>query len=204
MAVLPIIVSVGGVLIRTTAKQLPKLLRRFKNSKEVKNPTESEIMQAGRLTKNYTNFSKKSQKILGKADTANPSFLQRITGRGRTPTQKDMKPDPALTTGEAKRAATINKTLGAIGATAVVGGTGVVAVQKLKDRLAKAKVDLKKAKTEEMKATERANIESLLRQLQKAENKKTSSMSKVKPEPRPPRGNSKGGMIDYRKTGLFK
>jgi len=204
MAVLPIIVSVGGVLIRTTAKQLPKLLRRFKNSKEVKNPTESEIMQAGRLTKNYTNFSKKSQKILGKADTANPSFLQRITGRGRTPTQKDMKPDPALTTGEAKRAATINKALGAIGATAVVGGTGVVAVQKLKDRLAKAKVDLKKAKTEEMKATERANIESLLRQLQKAENKKTSSMSKVKPEPRPPRGNSKGGMIDYRKTGLFK
>ena len=204
MAVLPIIVSVGGVLIRTTAKQLPKLLRRFKNSKEVKNPTESEIMQAGRLTKNYTNFSKKSQNILGKADTANPSFLQRITGRGRTPTQKDMKPDPALTTGEAKRAATINKTLGAIGATAVVGGTGVVAVQKLKDRLAKAKVDLKKAKTEEMKATERANIESLLRQLQKAENKKTSSMSKVKPEPRPPRGNSKGGMIDYRKTGLFK
>ena len=204
MAVLPIIVSVGGVLIRTTAKQLPKLLRRFKNSKEVKNPTESEIMQAGRLTKNYTNFSKKSQKILGKADTANPSFLQRITGRGRTPTQKDMRPDPALTTGEAKRAATINKALGAIGATAVVGGTGVVAVQKLKDRLAKAKVDLKKAKTEEMKATERANIESLLRQLQKAENKKTSSMSKVKPEPRPPRGNSKGGMIDYRKTGLFK
>jgi len=204
MAVLPIIVSVGGVLIRTTAKQLPKLLRRFKNSKEVKNPTESEIMQAGRLTKNYTNFSKKSQNILGKADTANPSFLQRITGRGRTPTQKDMKPDPALTTGEAKRAATINKALGAIGATAVVGGTGVVAVQKLKDRLAKAKVDLKKAKTEEMKATERANIESLLRQLQKAENKKTSSMSKVKPEPRPPRGNSKGGMIDYRKTGLFK
>ena len=204
MAVLPIIVSVGGVLIRTTAKQLPKLLRRFKNSKEVKNPTESEIMQAGRLTKNYTNFSKKSQKILGKADTANPSFLQRITGRGRTPTQKDMRPDPALTTGEAKRAATINKALGAIGATAVVGGTGVVAVQKLKDRLAKAKVDLKKAKTEEMKATERANIESLLRQLQKAENKKTSSMSKVKPEPRPPRGNSKGGMIDYRKTGLFR
>jgi hypothetical protein len=204
MAALPIIVSVGGVLIRTTAKQLPKLLRRFKNSKEVKNPTESEIMQAGRLTKNYTNFSKKSQKILGKADTANPSFLQRITGRGRTPTQKDMKPDPALTTGEAKRAATINKALGAIGATAVVGGTGVVAVQKLKDRLAKAKVDLKKAKTEEMKATERANIESLLRQLQKAENKKTSSMSKVKPEPRPPRGNSKGGMIDYRKTGLFR
>ena len=95
---------------------------------------------------------------------------------------------------------------GAIGATAVVGGTGVVAIQKLKDRLAKAKVDLKKAKTEEMKATERANIESLLRQLQKAENKKTSSMSKVRPKLRPEErsGNSRGGMIDYRKTGLFK
>ena len=202
VAPIPILISVGGVLIRTTAKQLPKLLRRFKNSKEVKNPTESEIMQAGRLDKNYTNFSKKSQKILKKADTKNPSFFERVTGRGRTAEQKEMRP-VTLDTGEAKRAATFNKALGAIGATAVVGGTGVVAVQKLKDRLAKAKVDLKKAKTEEMKATERANIESLLRQLQKAENKKTSSISKLKPKPRPS-GNSKGGMIDYRKTGLFK
>ena len=202
VAPIPILISVGGVLIRTTAKQLPKLLRRFKNSKEVKNPTESEIMQAGRLDKNYTNFSKKSQKILKKVDTKNPSFFERVTGRGRTAEQKEMKP-VTLDTGEAKRAATFNKALGAIGATAVVGGTGVVAIQK---QLAKAKVDLKKAKTEEMKATERANIESLLRQLQKAENKKTSSMSKVRPKLRPEErsGNSRGGMIDYRKTGLFK
>ena len=95
---LPLLVSVGGVLIRTTAKQLPKLLRRFKGAKPIKNPTQSQVDAANRLTKDYTNFSKKSQKTLGKADTANPSFLQKITGRGRTPTQKDMKPNPSSTT----------------------------------------------------------------------------------------------------------
>ena len=39
----PIIVAVGTALIRTTAKQLPKVLRRFKNSKQVKSPTSSQV-----------------------------------------------------------------------------------------------------------------------------------------------------------------
>jgi hypothetical protein len=212
---LPLLVSVGGVLIRTTAKQLPKLLRRFKGAKPIENPSQSQIMQAGRLNKNYTNFSKKSQKILGKADTANPSFLQRITGRGRTPTQKDMKPDPASTTGEAKRAATINKALGAIGATAVVGGSGVLAYTKSKasdteavknsrERIKTLEADLKKSESEKKAAQTSAAIEREIRKIMTAE-------SKVKPRPRPEErsGNSRGGLTkightDYRKTGLFK
>ena len=42
----PIIVAVGGVLIRTTAKALPKVLRRFKGAKQVKKPTESQVDKA--------------------------------------------------------------------------------------------------------------------------------------------------------------
>ena len=118
----PIIVAVGSALIRTSAKQLPKLLRRFKNAKEVKNPSSSQVDRAEALTKNYTNFSKAQQKVLSKADTANPSFFKRVLGIGRTKTQKAMKPNPALTTGEAKRQATLNKLKGVAGATAVVGG----------------------------------------------------------------------------------
>ena len=215
VAPIPILISVGGVLIRATAKQLPKLLRRFKNSKEVKNPTESEIMQAGKLDKNYTHFSKKSQKILRKADTAKPSFFQRITGTGRTPTQKDMKPDPALTTGEAKRAATLNKALGAIGATVVVGGSGVLAytkskandteaLKKSRERLKQLEAEVKTAESEKKAAQTSAAIEREIRKIMAAE-------SKVKPRPRPQErsGNSRGGLsktghTDYRKTGLFR
>ena len=179
---IPVIISVGGVLIRTTAKQAPALLRRFKNAKPVKKPTESQVDAANRLTKDYTNFSKKSQKTLGKADTANPSFLQRITGRGRTPAQKDMKPNPSSTTGEAKRAKTVNRVIG--GTVGVAGGIGV-GVAAYKNQLAKARANLKKAKTAEMKAKEQANVEKLLRKLQQAESKKASSMPRTKPKRRP-------------------
>jgi hypothetical protein len=179
---IPVIISVGGVLIRTTAKQLPAMIRRFKGAKPVKNPTQSQVDAANRLTKDYTNFSKKSQKTLGKADTANPSFLQRLTGRGRTPTQKDMKPNPSSTTGEAKRAKTVNRVIG--GTVGVAGGIGV-GVAAYKNQLAKARANLKKAKTAEMKAKERANVEKLLRKLQQAESKKASSMPRTKPKRRP-------------------
>ena len=195
VAPIPILISVGGVLIRTTAKRLPKLLRRFKNSKEVKNPTESEIMQAGRLTKNYTNFSKKSQKILGKADTANPSFLQRITGRGRTPTQKDMKTDPALTTGEAKRQKTINRIVGG-----GVTGLTVAGIMKIK-----SKKKLEELKEQNLNSELSAAVNKALRIVAEKDAAK-AKLGKVKPRPRPEErsGNSKGGMIDYRKTGLFR
>ena len=218
VAPIPILISVGGVLIRTTAKQLPKLLRRFKNSKEVKNPTESEIMQAGKLDKNYTKFSKKSQKILKKADTKNPSFFERVTGRGRTAEQKEMKP-VTLDTGEAKRAATFNKALGAIGATVVVGGSGVLAytkskandtedLKKSRERLKQLEADLKKSESEKKAAQTATAIEREIRKIMTAESK---DVPKLKPRPRPQErsGNSRGGLTktghtDYRKTGLFR
>ena len=123
----PIIVAVGAVLIRTTAKQLPKLLRRFKNSKQINNPSSTQINNAERLNKNYTNFSKSEQAVLGKADTANPSFFQKVFGTGRTTTQKKMITNPTSATGEARRQATRNVLKGAgLGSAAVVGGSQVV------------------------------------------------------------------------------
>ena len=182
LPLVPVIISVGGVLIRTTAKKLPAMIRRFKGAKPIEKPTQSQIDAANRLTKDYTNFGKKSQKILGKADTANPSLFQRLTGRGRTPTQKDMKPNPSQTTGEAKRAKTVNRVIG--GTVGVAGGIGV-GVAAYKNQLAKARANLKKAKTAEMKAKEQANVEKLLRKLQQAESKKASSMPRTKPKRRP-------------------
>ena len=182
LPLVPVIISVGGVLIRTTAKKLPAMIRRFKGAKPIEKPTQSQIDAANRLTKDYTNFGKKSQKILGKADTANPSLFQRLTGRGRTPTQKDMKPNPSSTTGEAKRAKTVNRVIGST--VGLAGGIGV-GVAAYKNQLAKAKANLKKAKTAEMKAKERANVEKLLRKLQEAESKKASSMPRTKPKKRP-------------------
>jgi len=129
----PLIIAVGSVLIRTTAKQLPKLLRRFKGAKEVKNPSGSQIDKAQTYTKNYTNFNKAQQKVLAKVDNANPPLLQRVFGTGRTKTQEAMKPDPALTTGEAKRQATQNKLKGGAGATGVIGG-GTLLYNKLKPK----------------------------------------------------------------------
>ena len=192
---LPLIVSVGGVLIRTTAKQLPKLLRRFKNSKEVFDPTPSQVDAASRLTKNYTNFSKKSQKILKKADTANPSLLQRVTGRGRTPTQKDMKPNPSLTTGEAKRQKTINRIVGG-------GVTGLTVAGIMGIR---SKKKLEELKEQNLNSELSAAVNKALRIVAEKDAAK-AKLGKVKPKPRPEErsGNSKGGMTDYRKTGLFR
>ena len=186
LPLVPVIISVGGVLIRTTAKKLPAMIRRFKGAKPIEKPTQSQIDAANRLTKDYTNFGKKSQKILGKADTANPSLFQRLTGRGRTPTQKDMKPNPSQTSGEAKRAKTVNRVIG--GGFGLAGGIGVgVAAQKAayKKQIAKAKADVKKANTAEMKAKEQAKVERLLRKLQQADSKKASSMPRTKPKKRP-------------------
>ena len=113
---LPIIVAVGSALIRTTAKQLPKILRRFKNAKEVKSPTSSQIDRAGTITKDLGNFSSKTRSTLTKADTARPSIVESLTGTGRTAGQKTMR---NVTTGEARRTATKGAA-----ATAAAGAAG--------------------------------------------------------------------------------
>ena len=96
-----------------------------------------------------------------------------------------------------------------------LGGAGVLAYTKIKpgdteavknsrERIKTLEADLKKSESEKKAAQTATAIEREIRKIMTAENKKVNSMSKVKPEPRPPRGNSKGGMIDYRKTGLFR
>ena len=81
---LPIIISIAGVLVRTTASQLPKLLRRFKNARQLKKPTQKQINESKRLDGSYSNFGKGDKSTLIKKDTKHPSFMEKLTGRGIT------------------------------------------------------------------------------------------------------------------------
>jgi len=135
---LPIIVAVGSALIRTTAKQLPKILRRFKNAKEVKSPSSSQVDRAGTITKDLGNFSPKSRATLKKADTARPGVVESLTGTGRTAGQKAMR---GVTTGEARRSTTKG-----VAATAAAGALGYGLGRK-PDKKAEAKPTPKKATT---------------------------------------------------------
>tara|TARA_X000001382_G_scaffold92842_1_gene67485 strand:- start:345 stop:932 length:588 start_codon:yes stop_codon:yes gene_type:complete len=81
---LPIIISIAGVLVRTTASHLPKLLGRFKNARQLKKPTQKQIDEAKRLDSDYSNFGKGDKKILLKKDSKHPSFFEKLTGRGIT------------------------------------------------------------------------------------------------------------------------
>jgi len=95
-----------------------------------------------------------------------------------------------------------------------LGAAGVLAYTKIKpsdteaiknsrERIKTLEAEVKIAKSEKKAAQTAAAIEREIRKIMAAENKKVNSMSKVKPKLRPS-GNSKGGMIDYRKTGLFR
>ena len=85
--VLPVIISVAGVLIRTTKSQLPKLLGRFKNAKQVKNPSPKQLDEAKRLDGSYSNFGKGDKSTLIKKDTKHPSFMEKLTQKGITKRQ---------------------------------------------------------------------------------------------------------------------
>tara|TARA_R110002020_G_scaffold56387_5_gene156002 strand:- start:640 stop:1332 length:693 start_codon:yes stop_codon:yes gene_type:complete len=141
--IVPIIVIVGSILIRTTAKQLPKVLRRFKGAKEVTNPSSRQIDKAERLTHNYTNFNKSDAAKLKKVDTKHPSYSEIFLGKGRTPGQKKME-KPASTSGEATRRTVLDKFKGATGATAVVGGLGGAATLYTSSKGRKKTRDLRK------------------------------------------------------------
>ena len=80
--VLPVIISVAGVLVRTTKSQLPKLLGRFKNSRQIKSPNQKQIDEAKRLDGSFSNFGKGDKSTLVKSDRAKPSFMEKLTGRG--------------------------------------------------------------------------------------------------------------------------
>ena len=92
-----------------------------------------------------------------------------------------------------------------------LGGAGVLAYIKIKpgdteavknsrERIKTLEADLKKSESEKKAAQTATAIEREIRKIMTAESK---DEPKLKPKPRPS-GNSKGGMIDYRKTGLFR
>ena len=88
--VLPVIISVAGVLVRTTKSQLPKLLGRFKNSRQIKSPNQKQIDEAKRLDGSYSNFGKGDKSTLIKKDTKHPSFMEKLTSRGITKRQSQI------------------------------------------------------------------------------------------------------------------
>jgi hypothetical protein len=94
--------QVGKVIVQTTAKQLPKLLTRFKGAKQIKNPTPAQMDNAGKITGNLSNFTKAERKILKTADSARPTVVQSLTGTGRTGAQETAKKG-LKGTGESRR-----------------------------------------------------------------------------------------------------
>ena len=117
--IVPIIISIAGVLVRTTAKQAPKLLQRFKNSRRITKPTANQISGAERITGRLDNFSKANRNKLIKNDTARPSLFEKLTGTARTANQKTTA---KIKTGESRR--TVAKTAAAGLGTGAVGGVG--------------------------------------------------------------------------------
>ena len=114
--------QVGKVIVQTTAKQLPKLLTRFRGAKQIKNPTGAQMDNAGKITGNLSNFTKAERKILKSADTARPTIMQSLTGTGRTGAQETAKKG-LKGTGESRRSFTKGVTSGsAITATVGAGG----------------------------------------------------------------------------------
>ena len=96
----------------------------------------------------------------------------------------------------------------------VVGGAGVLAYTKIKpgdteavknskEKLKQLEADLKKSESEKKAAQTATAIEREIGKIIAAESKGVKGVPKRRPRPRPS-GNSKGGLIDYRKTGLFK
>ena len=114
--------QVGKVIVQTTAKQLPKLLTRFRGAKQIKNPTGAQMDNAGKITGNLSNFTKAERKILKSADTARPTIMQSLTGTGRTGAQETAKKG-LKGTGEVRRGFTKGAATGsAITATVGAGG----------------------------------------------------------------------------------
>ena len=118
--------QVGKVIVQTTAKQLPKLLTRFRGAKQIKNPTGAQMDNAGKITGNLSNFTKAERKILKSADTARPTIMQSLTGTGRTGAQETAKKG-LKGTGESRRSFTKGLGVGiptgsAITATVGAGG----------------------------------------------------------------------------------
>mgnify|MGYP003680729793 CR=1 FL=1 len=141
---LPIIISIAGVLVRTTASQLPKLLGRFKNAKQVKNPSAKQVDEAKRLDSDYSNFGKGDKSTLIKKDSKHPSFMEKFTNKGITKGQAKIG-NVGQQTGQAAR----NKFKLAGETVKLAGVAGILALDRELKLSASMKKKLKAAKTQE-------------------------------------------------------
>jgi len=167
--------QVGKVIIQTTAKQLPKLLTRFKGAKQIKNPTSAQMDNAGKITGNLSNFTKAERRVLKTADSARPTIVQSLTGTGRTGAQETAKKG-LKGTGESRRSLIKGLGIGiptgsALTATVGVGG--------------KIIYDLRKGKTDNKKP-QGADPKGLMKPKKKVEQpKKKPNIPPKAPPPKP-------------------
>ena len=190
--VLPIIISVAGVLVRTTKSQLPKLLGRFKNSRQIKSPNQKQIDEAKRLDGSFSNFGKGDKSTLVKADRAKPSFMEKLTGRGTSKGQ-DRIGNVGQKTGMSAR----NKFKLAGETVKLAGVAGIAALDRELKLSASMKRRLKQARTQ-------SQYDTLVRlaiaeQKQKEKDKKKSSLnankSKIKKPLKKPKDIDKIGAV---------
>jgi len=173
--------QVGKVIIQTTAKQLPKLLTRFKGAKQIKNPTPAQMDNAGKITGNLSNFTKAERRVLKTADSARPTIVQSLTGTGRTGAQETAKKG-LKGTGESRRSLIKGLGIGiptgsALTATVGVGG--------------KIIYDLRKGKTDNKKP-QGADPKGLMKPKKKVEQpKKKPNIPPKAPPSRPKKKEDK-------------
>ena len=167
--------QVGKVIVQTTAKQLPKLLTRFKGAKQIKNPTPAQMDNAGKITGNLSNFTKAERKILKTADTARPTIIQSLTGTGRTGAQETAKKG-LKGTGESRRSLIKGLGIGVPTGSAITATVGVGG---------KIIYDLRKGKTDNKKP-QGADPKGLMKPKKKVEQpKKKPNISPKAPPSKP-------------------
>ena len=171
--------QVGKVIIQTTAKQLPKLLTRFKGAKQIKNPTSAQMDKAGKITGNLSNFTKAERRVLKTADSARPTVVQSLTGTGRTGAQETAKKG-LKGTGESRRSLIKGLGIGiptgsALTATVGVGG--------------KIIYDLRKGKTDNKKP-QGADPKGLMKPKTKKKVEQPKKKPNIPPKAPPPRPKS--------------
>ena len=175
----------GSALIRTTAKNLPKVLNRFvrgpQKARQIKNPTQSQIDRAERITGDLGNFSAKSRNILKKADKARPTIKESLTGAGRTSGQKALQ---GVKTGETRRAKTVAVAIGT-GTTALGTGIGFSTGKKSKEVEKETKKPSKKEKPMTLPKSKP----------KKPKSKVTPPKPKSKPKPKPKPKKKETGVV---------
>jgi len=167
-----VLVKVGTAIIRIRPKELATTLRRFKGSKQIKKPTDTQVEKSQKINKDLSNFNKADRKIVVEADKARPTIKQSLTGTGRGSGQTTIK---GIKTGESRRDTVKKVAIGIGGLTAGAGGTYMLMKDKDKKKTTKSKTKTYAEMVKEDKAKGKAKV--LAR---RDKNKKSKPIPKVK------------------------